>query len=500
MRSAIIFIIGAAAFIFCMYHPGYSGMISTGGGDAADHIYYRYKFLHETPNIYHGFVSFFIFSDIVERIFALTPFESFRAVFYLTGILIFLFVSVVAGRVSTELWDSSNNRSRYSFLLIVLAILPCAKIAFPLLSYLQSEGFYPHLFGLVPLFAGWCFYSITQKRSIRILILLATLVLYRYTYGLNLADLIGAVGILIFLELRNIHSIIGVILRVATISITLAAAFHGYTLFSTLLDRSGGILHHRFELVAIANLISGCLLIIAANRLKETSPAIQRNCLFAGSFAVISASVALICIALELPIDYYIYKYNFHSTILIIFALLIFATAALNELTLKSSHRIRNVGLLAVAFLALFVLKNGYEIIRPHYAERVSRTTTPQIIEPLADTEADKLIRQVLIDNSSAFGGFISTPLWALSGFMNATFSYYHYNMPRLYSTGRLRLKPGYCVFWNSGLSDRLLLEKVGSKSVLEKLDLLAKDPKTKHVTYKVAWQNEDKELSYLCS
>ena len=59
-------------------------------------------------------------------------------------------------------------------------------------------GFWAQLFGLVPMMCLWLADALVRPRLLRLLSLLGCVVLYRYTYGLNLADVCAAVcGVLV---------------------------------------------------------------------------------------------------------------------------------------------------------------------------------------------------------------------------------------------------------------------------------------------------------------
>ncbi len=479
--------------VFCeaMYHPAFDGLISTGGGDAADHIYYRWKFLNEDPNIYHGFTGFHSLTHLLETILQQNAFFSFRSAFYLIGTSALMLWILAVASAALEI----EQRWRQSLVLLVALLLsyyPFRQILFPLFSYLQGEGFYPQLSAIVPLFLGWWLFTAERSLILRCLVLLLALILCRYAYGLHLADLTITCGVLVAVELASGAKKSWA--AALTMAFTLSAAGWFYSLLWQLRERGGALLAPDLTFVCGGSLIISSCLLASAGSFSGRS---ARLFLFPGIFGFISSLVITCFLALELPANYYLYKYSFLSSVLLCAAAV--AAGALLVSTFVHTRSL-HLGLLLLGLgSGLYLMREGFQIYRPQFEERLAETTPPVILEPLADMAAWDTIDRTLEQGGSRFGGFIATPSWPLSGFMNAAFDYFHYREPRLHTTGRVRLKSGHCIFWNSSRDDMNRITEEGNSGLAERLRKLKGDPRTRTERYSVPWSSSQKQVSILC-
>ncbi len=493
---------GLAYFFYCMYSPLFDGLVSSGGGDAADHVFYLYKFSESDPKIYNGFITFHALAYWLKLILDFTDFEAFRFAFYLFGAAFFALLGFI---LSEGLGKRPPGTTVLSLLAVTaIFVVPLNKLLFPILSYLQADGFYPQLYGILILMSGLLLFALATTPGQKFVSGLLTLIFYRYTYGLNLADLCLALGIIFWIETKSL-----VKLKVIRAAILLVTAGTSLLLWSKLLPlflRGGGI-----PPLSVGPIITGiyllCAGLLAAYLFDPSLPKLLRRlALYASVFSGIGATLVFALLLTGYQPLYYLYKYNFHGTVLITcISLCIAAFYFSTALEHRSAQRLRRGAVLVRALffiitaLGLYSLKIGYEIVRPHYEERRSLAMPKEILEPVGDPESETLIRGILKTEQKLFGGFVTTPYWVLSGFMNASFRYYHYNSPRLYTTGKLRDEPGRCIFWNWSTQDKALLETKGSKSLFNYLRTISRSPQTKSIVYSRRWSNDPAVLNYHC-
>jgi glycosyltransferase involved in cell wall biosynthesis len=487
-------------FVYFLYSPPLGGLVSTGGGDAADHLYYRLKFVESDASMYHGFVSFFSFTYWLEFLFGLTAYQSFQAAFYFFACCLFFLLGQIAQKtLSKEKGSTPRSALYFTGLFLLTMYIPFDKILFPMISYLQADGFYPQLFGLLPLALAACFYSLSEVSLTRCIVLLAALLLYRYSYALNLAELSFTIFILLSMEAK------GALKRVRFLLILMGAALAAYCLLLLypLVHLGGATLATNQAGILLGSVLLGSLFIYL-QRTAKNAP-LQRLCLFAGVFSLSSALPVFLAQLFSIETQYYLYKYTYHSSaLLILVAVPVITTALYRLLFLRPTWQMMRSNTPAlltccVASLGLLSLKSGYEITRPHYEERKQSAPPFEILQPLAEHTAVSTIQTVLQTEGKAFGGFVTTPLWALSGFTNASFNYYHYNMPRLHQTGKLRDDPGHCIFWNSSTADMERLQALGTQTLVQYLYQLEQKHGSQSIEYSSTWNDEPRRLSYHC-
>ena len=447
--------------------PAMQGLVSTGGGDAGNHAALRADFVTRTPGTYQGFTVFHTVTYGLEQLFGQDAFASFRATFYLVPAVL-----AVALTVGLEAAVGRLGRTGRALVVAQVALLAATVAVWPhlllrLLHYHQGEGFYAHLFGLVPLVLAWLAYALPGAAWARCGALAVFTVLYRYTYGLNLGDFLFTCGVLVLLEgttslgpkYRRWAWPVGLAL--------LAAAAYAYWRLLPLAHVSGGFVPHAHEraLRVQAWTVAGLLVV---RFLIPRGEGVERRLLdFALLFGGVNAGVQGAYLWAKLPIDYYFLKYGLHALVLLLSAAMLVASArfgALPHLGTESPRgRAWSVGLALLVTVLLVEVTRGwgrsFKVYDHTYEERVRGTPPFQYLDALEDRGGSALIRRVLRERGKRFGGLL-TPSWPRLNFSNVALGWVpedwqarngHWSV---FKNGAVKEAPGTCVFWESSEAD----------------------------------------------
>jgi len=445
--------------------PAMQGLVSTGGGDAGNHAALRADFVTRVPGTYQGFTFFHTVTYGLERLFGLDTFTSFRAGFYLVPAVLAL--TLVAGLevVTGRLWRSGRARMAAQGTLLVATAVGWPFLLLRLLHYHQADGFYAHLFGLVPLVLAWLAYALPSSAWVRCAALAVFTVFYRYTYGLNLGDFLFTSGVLVLLEgprlgprLRRWAWPAGFVL--------LAAAGYAYWRLLPLAHTFGSVVAHDHEraLRVQCRTVVGLLVV---RFLPPRGEGAERRLLdFALLFAGVNAVAQLAYLGARLPIGYYFLKYGLHAVVLLLGAAMLVASNRVGGALLPAqSPRARawSVGLAVLVTVMLVEVTRGwgraFQAYEDSYAERVRGQPPFQFLEPLEDRDATALIRAVLRDGGKRFGGLLS-PSWPRVNFSNVALGWVPEDWQArnghwtVFEQGAVREGPDTCVFWEASEED----------------------------------------------
>ncbi|MFP2927793.1 hypothetical protein ACLESO_21855 [Pyxidicoccus sp. 3LG] len=444
--------------------PAMGGLVSIGGGDAGNHAALRLDFVTHTPGTYQGFILFHTVAYALERLFGLDAFASFRAAFYMVPAVFAVALTSGLEVVTGRLWRTARAMVAAQVALLVGTVGVWAFLLLRLLHYPQADGFYAHLFGLVPLVLAWLAYGLPRSPWARCIALAAFTVFYRYTYGLNLPDFLFTGGVLVLLEgprfgprFRRWTWPVGLVL--------LAAAGYAWWRLLPLAPATGGFLAHSYERALRVQ----CWTVVGLGVVRFLVPrgeGVERRLLdFVLLFAGVNALVQLAYLKAGLPTEYYFHKYGYHAVVLLLCALLLTASARVGALFQSQPPRARawSVGLAVLVAIMLVEVTRGWgRAFRAYefsYEERARGTPPFQSLEPLEDRGATALIRRVLRDEHKRFGGLL-TPSWPRLNFSNVALGW----VPDDWSTrnghwftfehGTVREGPGTCVFWEASPAD----------------------------------------------
>jgi hypothetical protein len=331
-------------------------------------------------------------------------------------------------------------------------------IVLPLMHYHQTDGFFTFLFGFIPLMMIWLADALIRARFLRWIALTGGVLLYRYTYGLNLAELLLSVGVLFFADAIRRGGPIWVRLAIASAIVPLSmAASQVLDQFPSLLSQYGWIVGYDVPLVMKGELAAGGALVAMAilSAIVGRAGLIVRAIRFPIAFVIISVEL-LTHIQQKWPDHqpYYICKYPVYAVVLAAGAFVVVVAALLGLLVDGASWKSRAAMFLggipvggAVVYAFLF-LRTGFAPYWPFFIERISGKPPYSLTRPLADLGAWQRIERVLdAPKKKHFGGYISWD-WTMFDFMNAAFGYYNGGRS-FWEGGGARMTKDYCVFWD---------------------------------------------------
>ena len=99
----------------------------------------------------------------LEWLLGLDTFTSFRAGFYLVPAVLAVALAAGLEYAAGRLWRSGRAlvAAQVGLLVATAAVWPFLLLRW--LHYHQADGFYPHLFGLVPLVLAWLAYGLPRS-------------------------------------------------------------------------------------------------------------------------------------------------------------------------------------------------------------------------------------------------------------------------------------------------------------------------------------------------
>ncbi|WP_224371177.1 hypothetical protein [Hyalangium versicolor] len=464
VQSVLVLAAAMVIVVWALYTPAFEGMVSVGGGDAGNHVSLKRHFIETEPDTYQKFVTFYALTHWLEVFFGLDAFESFRAGFYAIPLLVTLCLLAALAAVSRAGADRGKAPARLAQWLFLAGFgVLGTNILFRVLHYHQADGFYVHLFGLVPTVLCWVLFGLSRTRALRVAMLLFAIVLHRFTYGLNLGDVAAVSAVLTAVEAGGVsHS---KRLRWGLIALAVglggAAAFAYRTLWQ-LHPVWGAIIAPEIHAMIRGEAFLTVLLLIlpfAARRMGLPLGAEgARLARYAGVFGAINTFIQFLYLRMGFKPEYYLFKYHLHGMVLVFGAALVLISALAAQALVqwgqrkpRASHAVL-VPLVALWGIALFNLYAACRPYRDSFHERRFGTPPWRWLQPLVDREGQRRIEATLAREGAAFGGLLA-PSWPLMNFMNASLRRTVDADPLLfgwlqYTHGRVRQEPGFCVFW----------------------------------------------------
>ena len=484
-------IAGGLALVCCvaLYSRPFHGLPNWIGSDAGNHAAVRRSFVAVTPTGYSGFVSMYLAWQYAEWLLRLNAFRSFVVVFYAQlAFLVALPLSVgftVLARFEARarIWAVGAAATA------AMAAAGLLLVALPLEHYYQVEGFWPQIFGLVPLVLLWWLDATLVVWWQRVAAWGVGVVLVRYTYGLNLAELFLAFGLVAVLETPRA-------LRRFTPLAVLAALFGAGYALKTLLEVVNhygwfwGYVEWR-ALLGGALGLAALLWAAAGNRAATRGLGLVRALRLPFLVGVGGIIIAGILRARYGPI-YYVRKYPFVALCLTAVACSVAVGAVAAVLAERRVNRTLRPydlawGALATGLAVASVLMGfrTFRDYRPGYVERVLGRPA-SVLRPLADLDAWREIDETLAREKKKFGGYL-VGYGPMANFMNSAMgmgdgqSFYFQGKPAP-ETG-----PGYCVFWD-GTHPQLWPDWnrwYRQRWIADRLD---RDPAAKCIEYPAGW------------
>jgi hypothetical protein len=193
--AALFAAVGFGFAVWQLWNPYFRGFPSIMGGDGGNHIALSRAVAAGHPEVYEGMASLSVTALWIERLAGTDPFATYRAIFYLIVAVPVVFMAILAA--------VAGARALGFVVLAVVAYLPATRVILPLLHYYQCDGYWSQLMGLVPLYLGLGLYATARRRGFRLLALAFTVGFYRFTYLLNISDLLVAVAAMTAWEIAD---------------------------------------------------------------------------------------------------------------------------------------------------------------------------------------------------------------------------------------------------------------------------------------------------------
>jgi hypothetical protein len=493
--------------IVALYRREFGGLTNYVGADAGVHVFQHRAFVESSPRIYVGFVSMYGLMYWIEQLARCNVFWALCGVFYF-GVAVVAAIPCIVALIALE--PFATRRAWYA------GALGCAGAALALAYYVvlpqqhyhQTDGFFAHLFGLVPLTAAWLVDTAARARLWRWLGLVACVALYRYTYGLNLADILIALGVVLFADSfgAGVPRPVRWLLRLTP----LLMIWVGISVLRELrpqLANYGWIIAYDLPTVlwAQAWAIAGVGLVLLVSRwLPPQYRVLLRALRLPIAFAAVGGVVAHVAWRLPAREPYYVLKYPVQSVVLMAGAMVVvvaFVAAHLADALARRAWTRPVIcwGLsLCACWLALAGWRRGYAPFQPGFQERVFGHAPYTWTHPLADLRAWPRIKGVLEAQHKRFGGYV-TWHWPMFNFMNAALGYYNGGRA-FWDHGGVRLEPGYCVFWDRDRTDVWLHESDVSWAIRSTLAMLNARSDRTCVSYRAHWNSAfPRTLCHVC-
>ncbi|HEX4457394.1 MAG TPA: hypothetical protein VIA18_05470 [Polyangia bacterium] len=463
--ATIVPLVVAAASVLLLYNRAFAGLTNYAGADGGVHAYYAPRFANEVPEAYERFISMYAVMYWIERIGRTHVFWAFCGVFYAGVVVVAVVPHLVA---SAALASAARTRVAAAAGRVAAAVTLAATAWFVILpqqNYHQTDGFFVHLFGLVPLFTLWLVDATTNARLWRWLWIAAGAIVYRYTYGLNLADLALALSALAVVDsfAPGVPAWLRWPLRATPIFAFFAARFF-FRQLAPLMASYGWIVAYKLDVVLAAQaLVALALVVVVVAVVMRSRAAVAARALrFPLAFVAANWAGTRYLQHLKPAQPYYLLKYPIHGVVLGAAALVVVVAVAAVFIVDALATKPRKLGACVVGAVGVVALalatydvqqwRVGFASFWPLFAERVFRQAPYHNVRPLADLAAWPRIEQVLERQHKQFGGYL-TSYWPMFNFMNAAFGYY--NGGRHYwEHGFTKNEPGYCVFWDRGKVD----------------------------------------------
>lgn len=449
--------------LFQFYNGLASGLVNLGCADGGNHIYHWREFVQSNPSVYYGFVGFyglmywssFLTADV---------FEALRLSIYL------VFFAILA--LGLALQSGGQKKRVY----IILWLVAGELIFFPLLHYLQADGFYSQLYGLSLLMLLW----FLTAHGCGTIMMIGMLVLLRFGYGINLAEQALTVGLIILLSR-------GSWFRCVAAAGCCAIALLAWVNLIPVLQLPGSMVEPRFVFVMLGQACLVLQLMLAVLK-GEPNLQTQRLVLFPCVFGALALFSQLVFFILDVASSYYLAKYGFYATFVL-------ASASVIAFTVDIPRPVIRRAAFMLGSLGLLLLAISQKAYLPSFFERSFNRWHLHYNIPLSDREASAIITETLRKEGEKFGGLI-IPLWPMWSFMTASFE--GHPTHEAFKNGDLTTAPGYCVFWRS---DKRALDQLQNRNLphlVAKINELTRSGDQTTIPYKARWGRE-LELSYRC-
>lgn len=458
LSNGVVLVAGAFA-VWILYNGDFDGLVSYVDPkgemaiDAARHVQFFHAFTQRTPDVYQGFVAMYGFWDPLYRIAGDVVVPA-QISYLFGGFVVAAVPCVIAFSVLRTVRENARAYVAGAVTSLVAVVIAQYVTILPNEVVHHMSGFWSHVFGLVPLFALWLIDTLVRQRLVRAAALLFGAVVYRYTYGLNLPDLLFALGVLLVVDAVPPSGWRTRAVLAALALAALAGAVFSYSQLVPVLRSWGWFVSHdtprvwQGQVIALAALLASVCL---SRRESASGSGIVRALRFPFLFGL--ANVVLFMVNKQFTTSkfYYFQKYTFHAVVLVASALVV-ALAYWAAILASRMDRRAIIGVLVVATLVAFStlrVRRGFRNYQPAFAEYVHGGPYHRA-QPWYDAAAVAKMHEVLRTTGRAYGGYFAT-FWPQRAFTNALFEFDEdfYGPPDFDET------PGHCVFWEAGAFPR---------------------------------------------
>jgi hypothetical protein len=438
----------SALVLFWLSAPDFHGLPAESGGDAGNHVRLSHGFEAFDTKAYEGMSGYYALDYWLRASGLGDDLVSTRAAWQLAVVACVL-AMLTAGWLGLRSLSAWRERGVLVAACVLLTPVPAAAIALTLVHYYQAQGFTVHVFGLIPLALGGVLYSIARARTLRLVVLVGTIVTCRFTYVLNAGDVMLAAATAFLVESRGLERKARWALRIAALGF-FAVGVLAYVRIGGLFSMGGGF--RSAPLVPQLLGLGGLTLVFAGlgplGRYfgAPLAPELRR---FASVLAILSGLPAALVTAwllLDGRVTYYPQKYGFNAIVLgsLCAVPMVFASAI--GLVRRGGTPMAGVAASALVLASAAALA-GLAASSSQYAKSFhERVMGPpyDVLTPHAERPVWRFIESRLERERSRFGGFL-TPRWPESMFTNAHFDFKGYIDA---FRGKVVDEPGYCVFW----------------------------------------------------
>ena len=508
--ATIVPLVVAVASVLLLYNRAFAGLTNFVGADGGVHAFYAQFFANEVPDTYERFISMYTIIYWIEHLGRTQLFWGFCGVFYAGVVVVAVVPCLVAAAAQASLARTRAARAAGRVAGAAAALATAWYVILPQQNYHQTDGFFVHLFGLVPLFALWLVDATTNARLWRWLWIAAGAAVYRFTYGLNLADLALALSVLAVADsfATGLPAWLRWPMRAAPIVAFFAARFF-FGQLAPLMRSYGWFVAYKLDVVLAAEaLVALALGLVVAWLVRSRASVAARALRLPLVFVAANWADTRYLQHLKPAQPYYLLKYPIHGVVLGAAALVVVVTLAAVLVVDAIATKPRPLGSFVAAAVGIVALvlatrgiqqwRLGFESFQPLFEERVFREAPYHSTRPLADLAAWPRIEQVLQKQHKQFGGYL-TSWWPMFNFMNAAFGYYNGGR-RFWEHGFAKNEPGYCVFWDRGKVDWWTGRNDFTSALSLNISQLEQIGPQECIGYRAHWNRSiERTLCYVC-
>ena len=439
----------SAVLLFAFRAAPFAGFPSFGSGDAGNHVWQKYRFTTTNPRTYEGMTVLYGIWHWLERLGADDLFVSRLS--WQLALVACVVLALVSARTYLPAWPRTLRTWALTACAVLLAFWAAGAVTLPFFFYYQSDGFTAQVFALLPFVLAVLLYSLPSRRSLRLLALLGAIFFFRFTYLLNLGDLVLAAGLLFWSEARSSGLRPPVTLALRVIGALLALVGLGTcVVVQRVFPTKGGFFTTPLtpELVGLgATAVLFAAVVPFMNFFEvPVAPVEQRLTRLLAVLTGVPVLVVTSWLIRDGRIAYYPQKYAFCAIVLASLCVVPVAVGSANRLV-----RFGKTPLAGVAASALLVLAGGglaglaqsASTYVPIFVERFGEPPF-HYLSVHAELPVWRRIEKTLAREHASFGGLL-TPRWPESTFTNA-----HFGILDQGSLTPTLGKPeaGRCVFW----------------------------------------------------